>query len=127
MEKLTNFSAKSLKNETAWVAQISEASTTHGPPYMSPELDDDIKCLYKTLKKYRSCKLKESYHEIITNIRLNGYRTLVADSALAEFIVDNASAEFGVLFLDHPHEGKSYWQEACIQICHTKSADVPTL
>ncbi len=119
MQKLKNFSAKSLKDETALVAQSSESSSMpRRRQLMSHEFDDDIEHLYNILRQYRSCERAESCGEIITNIRLNGYRTVLAG---------NASAEFGVLFLDHPHVREGHWQEACIQICHTRSSTVPIL
>lgn len=122
IRKLQKFSARRLKNEIAEVAQTHSTRTTHGPPYSTQELEDDIKLLYSTLQQYQSCKTGGSESDITINIRLNGYRALGKDSGPASFIVDDAyaSAEFGVLFLDHPHVRNGYWQEACVQICHTR-------
>ncbi|KAI1131558.1 subtilisin-like protein [Nemania abortiva] len=127
IERLTKFSARNLRNETAEVAQTSTIWAARNPPHVSHELDDDIERLYNTLKQYCTCKTKGFYRDITINIRLNGYRALVGKDADTDFIVDDASAEFGVLFLDHPHSGAGYWQEARIQTCHTKSSKLPTI
>lgn len=74
---------------------------------MGLDIGNDIKCLYSTLRHYRSCESDGSSSEIVTQIRLNGYKSL---------IVKGTTAEFGVLFFDHPHKGRCHWQEACIQI-----------
>ncbi|KAI0543779.1 subtilisin-like protein [Xylaria curta] len=127
IEKLTKFSAKSLKDEIAEVTQTSAKWVSRGSPHVSHELDDDIELLYNALMQYRTCKTEGSHRDIIINIRLNGYRTILENGAPARFIVDNASAEFGVLFLDHPHARGGYWQEACIQTCHPRSSKIPTI
>ncbi|KAF4448404.1 serine/threonine protein kinase [Fusarium austroafricanum] len=110
LKKFRNVSSKSVKE------QITEAMETQTSDQSSSkqninsqtfELDDDIKRLYWTLHQYRSCELEGSQLSIATHIRLNGYRSLVTDEA---------TAEFGVLFFDHPHMGECHWQEACIQI-----------
>ncbi|KAI0455204.1 hypothetical protein F5B21DRAFT_503506 [Xylaria acuta] len=102
IEKLKKFSAKSLKDETAEVTQTSATWMNRGLPRVSHELDDDIERLCNTLKQHRTCTTGGPHRDIIINIRLDGYRTIVEKDAPAEFIVDNASAEFGVLFLEPP-------------------------
>ncbi|EHK41814.1 hypothetical protein TRIATDRAFT_287239 [Trichoderma atroviride IMI 206040] len=125
IQKLQKFSARRLKNEIAEVAQTCNTQTARGPPHVTQELDDDIQLLYSTLQQYQSCNTGGSERDIMINIRLNGYRALGKNSDPASFIVDNASAEFGVLFLDHPHVGNGYWQETCVQICHTRPPELP--
>lgn len=118
MQILNGFLEKNINKDMAIVDQNSETSTTRIPLLIGHALDSDVKCLYDILNQYRLCKTKEppSHEtEIQASIRLNGYRALNAE---------DASAEFGVLFLDHPHGGNGYWQEANIQICHTKSSKV---
>ncbi|TRX88535.1 hypothetical protein FHL15_010574 [Xylaria flabelliformis] len=127
IEKLKTFPAKSLKDEIAEVTQTSTRCVSRGPPRMSHELDDDIERLYNALKQYRTCKTDGPHRDILINIRLNGYRTILENGTSAEFVVHNASAEFGVLFLDHPHAGGGYWQEACIQTCYTRSSELPNI
>ncbi|KAK0753522.1 hypothetical protein B0T18DRAFT_424063 [Schizothecium vesticola] len=119
-----------LCNEAAEVAQNNEASATAPAPHKSHELDEDIESLFKVLNQYRLCQDDSSPGEIVANLRLNGYRTLAAGGASVEFMVENASAEFGVLFLDHPHENRGFWQEASIQTCPTVSPpdrEIPTI
>ncbi|KAF4957460.1 hypothetical protein FGADI_3096 [Fusarium gaditjirri] len=83
---------------------------------MGFELDDDIKRLYRALLQYRLCEQEGSQQSIGTHIRLNGYRSLVTDET---------TAEFGVLFFDHPHIGECHWQDACIQIWQPKPSKAP--
>ncbi|OTA94291.1 hypothetical protein M434DRAFT_30071 [Hypoxylon sp. CO27-5] len=125
IEGLTKFSAETFQNETTEIMQTNEVSANECPPHMGHELDDDIEHLLKILQRYRSCNRKGANYEIRANIQLNGYRALAATSAATEFIVESASAEFGVFFLDHPHAEDGCWQETRIQICHTKSSKVP--
>ncbi|KAF5674770.1 serine threonine kinase [Fusarium circinatum] len=80
------------------------------------ELDDAIKRLYRTLLQYRSCEQEGSQQIIAAHIRLNGYRSLVTDEA---------TAEFGVLFFDHPHIGECHWQDVCIQIWQPQPLKAP--
>ncbi|KAL8364202.1 hypothetical protein RB601_009781 [Gaeumannomyces tritici] len=117
IKKLKNYSAATWKQEAAEVAQNNDASATSPAPHKRHELDEEIKSLYKILQQYRSCQNGSSPGEIVTNLRLNGYRNIVAGGASVKFWVENASAEFGVLFLDHPHKYQSFWQEASIQTC----------
>jgi hypothetical protein len=104
--------------------QTTNVWTDRGPPYVRQKLEDDMQLLYATLQQYRSCKAGGLEHDIMVNIRLNGYRTLGENNDSASITVDNATAEFGVLFLNHPHVGKGCWQETCVQICHTRSSKV---
>lgn len=101
------------------MAQNNDASATSPVPHKSHELDEDIKSLDRILKLYRSCQNDSSPGEIVANLRLNGYRNLAAGGDSVEILVENASAEFGVLFLDHPHENQGFWQDASIQTCPT--------
>lgn len=130
IKKLKEYSAATCKQEAAEAAQNNDASATSPAPHKSHELDEDIKSLYKILEQYRSCQNDPLPSEIVTNLRLNGYRNLAAGGAPDEFLVENASAEFGVLFLDHPHENGGFWQEASIQTCPTvppSGPEIPTM
>lgn len=109
------------------MTQTTDVWTGRGPPYVSQKLEDDMKLLYSTLQQYRSCKTGGSERDIMINIRLNGYRALGRNSDPTSFTVDNASAEFGVLFLDHPHVGNGYWQETCVQIRRTRPLGLPSV
>ena len=117
LDKLKRFSRKSLEDKTGTSTQTNESSSPRSLSIKTGnELHEDFKSLYSALRKYRSCEREGSHGEIVTNIRLNGYRRVNAD---------NATAEFGVLFFDHPHAGECHWQEACIQISHAKPSNVP--
>ncbi|KAF5535804.1 serine threonine kinase [Fusarium mexicanum] len=111
-KKFRNFSSKTTKAEVieANEAQPSESISSvqqHKLQQVGFELDNDIKRLYHTLLQYRLCEEEGSQQSIATHIRLSGYRSL---------LTDEATAEFGVLFFDHPHVGDCHWQEVCIQI-----------
>ncbi|KAK0375213.1 extracellular alkaline serine protease [Colletotrichum limetticola] len=127
INKLKNYSAATWKQEAAEAAQISDASATSPAPHNRHELDDDIQYLYRILEKYRSCQIDSSPGDIVINLRLNGYRNLAASGASVEILVDNASAEFGVLLLDHPHENQGFWQEASIQTVSPSGPEAPTI
>ncbi|KAM4055141.1 short chain dehydrogenase [Hirsutella rhossiliensis] len=113
VKKFRRFSGKSVKEETAQALAEPPSECSSSPRHlkgqqMGFEMDDDIQHLHSTLLRYQKCRREGSHRSIITNIRLNGYRRLAAN---------DATAEFGVLFFDHPHTGECHWQEACIQIC----------
>lgn len=129
IEKLSKFGAKSLRRETAEVTQRGEPAAPQKPPHAGHELDEDIEHLLNTLRQYASCHADGVCSDIATNIRLNGYRTLRAGAGAKhkDFILENASAEFGVLFLDHPHAIDGCWQEACIKICQPPSSNAPAM
>ncbi|KAK1706680.1 hypothetical protein BDP67DRAFT_582282 [Colletotrichum lupini] len=115
------------KQEAAEAAQISDASATSPAPHNRHELDDDIQYLYRILEKYRSCQIDSSPGDIVINLRLNGYRNLAASGASVEILAENASAEFGVLLLDHPHKDQGFWQEASIQTVSPSGPGAPTI
>ncbi|KAG4295227.1 extracellular alkaline serine protease [Fusarium proliferatum] len=120
-KRFKKFSSKSTKEE---VIQANEAqpngslSSVHQlkVQQMGSGLDDDIKHLCRTLLQYRLCEQEGSQQSIATHIRLNGYRSL---------LTDEATAEFGVLFFDHPHIGDCHWQDVCIQIWQPRPPKAP--
>ncbi|KAG7438701.1 Intracellular serine protease [Fusarium oxysporum f. sp. raphani] len=121
LKRFRNIYSKTTKEQVteAMEAQPSESLSSIEQvkvQQMGFELDDDIKRLYRTLLQYRSCEQEGSQQSIGTHIRLNGYRSLVTDEA---------TAEFGVLFFDHPHIGECHWQDACIQIWHPQPSKAP--
>ncbi|KAK1528597.1 extracellular alkaline serine protease [Colletotrichum costaricense] len=127
IKKLKDYSAATWKQEAAEAAQVNDASVTSPAPHNSHELDDDIQYLYKILKQYRSCQNDQSPGDIVINLRLNGYRNLTASGASVEILAENASAEFGILLLDHPHKNQGFWQEASIQTVSPSGPEAPTV
>ncbi|CVL02617.1 uncharacterized protein FMAN_00120 [Fusarium mangiferae] len=121
LKRFKKFSGKSMKENMteALKSRPSEALSSANQlkvQQVSCELDDDIRCLHRTLLQYRSCEQEGSQQSIAAHIRLNGYRSLVTD---------DTTAEFGVLFFDHPHIGECHWQDVCIQIWQPRPSKAP--
>ncbi|KAG5762508.1 hypothetical protein H9Q72_009387 [Fusarium xylarioides] len=121
LKRSKNFSSQSMKEQVIEAVEAQPSGSLSSADQLKAqqigfELDDDIKRLYRTLLQYRSCEQEGSQQSIATHIRLNGYRSLVTDEA---------TAEFGVLFFDHPHIGECHWQDVCIQIWQPQPQKAP--
>lgn len=123
IKKRYAFADKASKGQTAKITrddasqELSRSSTTPST------LDDEIAHLFHALQKYTRCSGDSDRGSVVTKVRLRGYGRLPLVSPnhdLAprkDFALPDALAEFGVVFLDHPHVAGSRWQEARIQIC----------
>ncbi|KAF5589875.1 serine threonine kinase, partial [Fusarium pseudocircinatum] len=121
LKRFRNFSSKSAKEEVIEANKAQPIESLSSVQQLKVKqlgfvLDEDIKRLYHTLLQYRLCEQEGSEQSITTHIRLNGYRSL---------LTDEATAEFGVLFFDHPHVGECHWQDVCIQIWQSRPPKPP--
>lgn len=123
IKKLQAFADKAFKGQTAKITR-DDASLEPGRSSTTPStLDDEISHLFRALQKYTRCNDDNKRGSVVTKVRLRGYGRLPLVSPnhdlvpRKDFALHDALAEFGVLFLDHPHVAGSRWQEARIQIC----------
>ncbi|KAH6887070.1 hypothetical protein B0T10DRAFT_549926 [Thelonectria olida] len=77
---------------------------------LDEDIRDETETLLGVLRAYRSCNRTGSLGNITAKIRISGCAR-----------TPNSSAEFGILFLGHPHAQNCRWKEACIRISTGKS------